>query len=45
MSTDPRPSTFTPEQAMDIFLNHQMDAGTWNDIRFPGDTLGEDGLG
>jgi len=44
MSDDPRPWTFTDEQVQDL-LNHQMDPGAWDDIRGPGDTIGEDGLG
>lgn len=42
--TDDRP-LLSAEQAVDIFLHHQMDAGAWDAIRFPGDTIGEDGLG
>ena len=41
---DTRPIGFTREQALDIFNNYQMDAGAWDDIRFPGDTIAEDGL-
>lgn len=45
MEEDPRPIAMTSQQAMDIFLNHQMDSNAWKSIRFPGDTIGEDGLG
>jgi len=44
MENDPRPRTFTREQVLDL-LGHQMDPGAWARIRFPGDTIGEDGLG
>ena len=40
---DSRPIAFTREQLYDISL-HRMDAAAWDDIRFPGDTIGEDGL-
>lgn len=45
MTDDPRPLTMTSEEAWDIFFNYQMDPGAWDDIRCPGDTIGEDGLG
>jgi len=45
MTDDPRPIGFTREQAVDIFNHYQMDPGAWDDIRSPGDTIGEDGLG
>jgi len=43
MSDDPRPIGFTREEAIDIFEHYQMDPEAWNRIRFPGDTIGEDG--
>ena len=45
IADDPRPRTFTREQALDILLHRQLDSGAWAAIRFPGDTIGEDGLG
>ena len=42
---DARPALLSGEQAMDIFLHHQMDSAAWSDIRFPGDAIGADGLG
>jgi prevent-host-death family protein len=45
VSDDARPAAFSREQAVDIFLNHQMDSAAWDDIRFAGDTIGEDSLG
>ena len=45
MQDDARPLGFTREEALDIFDNYQMDAGAWDAIRFPGDTIGEDNLG
>jgi len=44
MSDDPRPIGFTDDEFWNIVLHHQMDPGAWPDIRFPGDTIGEDGL-
>ncbi|MCL2787651.1 MAG: type II toxin-antitoxin system Phd/YefM family antitoxin [Micrococcales bacterium] len=43
--SDPQPPLLSGEQAVDLLMNHQMDAGAWDDIRFEGDTIGEDGLG
>jgi len=45
VTDDPRPMTFTREQVIDIFEHHQMPPEAWDAIRFPGDTVGEDGLG
>jgi len=45
LSEEARPALLTGQQAMDIFLNHQMDSAAWSDIRFPGDTIEADGLG
>ena len=45
LSDDPRPQTFTSEQALDILRSHQMDAAAWDAVRHVGDTIGEDGLG
>ena len=45
MTDDPRPIGLTNEEFWDIFEHHQMDPGAWDDIRGPGDTIGEDGLG
>ena len=45
MADDARPAALTREQAMDIIGNHQMDPDAWRRIRFPGDTIGADGLG
>ena len=44
VDTAPRP-LLTATQAADIFEHQQMDAGAWDAIRFPGDTIGEDDLG
>jgi len=45
MTDDPRPISFTRDEMIDILENYQMDPGAWDDIRGPGDTIGEDGLG
>jgi len=45
MTNDPRPIGFTSEEFWDILEHYQMDPGAWDDIRGPGDTIGEDGLG
>ena len=45
VADDPRPLAFTREEVIDIFEHHQMPPEAWDSIRFPGDTIGEDGLG
>ena len=44
VDTEARP-LLTAAQAVDIFEHRQMDTAAWESIRFPGDTIGEDGLG
>ena len=36
---------WTVEEIEDLFEHHQMSGRAWDAIRFPGDTIGEDGLG
>ena len=44
VANDTRPRVIPREKLIDIFNNHQMDPSAWQTIRFPGDTIGEDGL-